>query len=251
MFCWRCGARIPDGVQQCGSCGQMLAMAMPVPVAPPANTSNLAIAAFLLSVLTPLTCGLTILPALILGTIALVKIGHSAGRLKGSGLAIAGICVPIVLLPITMGILAPALARVRQLSFRMTCGENLHSLGLAMRAYAADNNGQFPTSARWCDLLAATMNVNLRMFQCRGAGGERCNYALNKNIDGLGFNAPGDMVLLFESRPGWNQAGGPEILTTDYHQQEGCNVTLVNGSTLFMKGPDLAELRWTVDRRPP
>jgi hypothetical protein len=251
MYCWRCGAPNPDGAQRCGSCGQALAMVvLSVPPAP-AVTSGLAIAAFVLGILSPFTCTLTLLPAIILAIVALVKIGNSAGRLKGTGLAIAGICVPIVLLPFGMGMLMPALARVRQVAFRMTCGSNLHSLGIAMRAYAADNNGQFPTSSQWCDLLLRTMNVTPEMFRCKGGGGERCNYALNENIDGLGFNAPGDMVLLFESRPGWNRAGGPEILTTDYHQQEGCNVVFVDGTTMFIRGPGLAELRWTVDRRPP
>jgi prepilin-type processing-associated H-X9-DG protein len=74
---------------------------------------------------------------------------------------------------------------------------------------------------------------------------------LNRNIEGLGFNAPGDMVLLFESRPGWNLVGGPEILTTDYHQQEGCNVVFVDGHTAFIKSAELAELRWTVNPRAP
>jgi hypothetical protein len=107
----------------------------------------LAIAAFVRGILSPVTCMLTSLPAIILAIVALARISASAGRLKGTGLAIAGICAPIVLLPIAalgMGILMPALARVRQVAFRMTCGTNLQGLGMAMRAYAADNNGPPP-----------------------------------------------------------------------------------------------------------
>jgi hypothetical protein len=254
MFCWKCGAQNPEGAQRCGSCGQVLAMVVLAAPPVPGVTSGLAIAAFVLGILSPFTCMLTLLPAVILAIVALVKISHSAGRLRGTGLAIAGICAPIVLLPVAavgMGIMMPALARVRQLAFRMTCGTNLHSLGIAMRAYAADNNGQFPTSSQWCDLLLMTMNVTPEMFQCKGGGGERCHYALNRNIAGLGFNAPGDMVLLFESYPGWNQVGGPEILTTEYHQQDGCNVVFVDGQAAFIRPAGLAELRWTVNPRGP
>jgi len=43
-----------------------------------------------------------------------------------------------------MGILMPALARVRQLSFRMTSGTNLVGIGRACRFYAADHGGKLP-----------------------------------------------------------------------------------------------------------
>ncbi len=63
------------------------------------------------------------------------------------------------------------------------------------------------------------------------------------------------MVLLYETHPGWNQVGGPEILTVDNHQGEGCNVLFVDGHVEFVKSPGLPQLRWTgsdaLGNRPP
>lgn len=55
------------------------------------------------------------------------------------------------------------------------------------------------------------------------------------------------MVLLFETHPGWNQAGGPDILTTDNHQGDGCNVLFVDCHVDFVKMRDLDRLRWKPD----
>ena len=56
------------------------------------------------------------------------------------------------------------------------------------------------------------------------------------------------MVLLFETHQGWNQSGGPEILSTENHNGEGCNI-LFNGSlTKFIKTEDLNDLRWTAEQ---
>ncbi len=52
------------------------------------------------------------------------------------------------------------------------------------------------------------------------------------------------MVLVFESRPGWNQAGGIELLTTENHRGEGCNVLFVDGHVEFVKPEDIPKLRW-------
>jgi hypothetical protein len=45
-----------------------------------------------------------------------------------------------------MGILMPALARVRQIAFRMVCGTNLSGIGKAMLIYANDYDDELPRS---------------------------------------------------------------------------------------------------------
>ncbi len=56
------------------------------------------------------------------------------------------------------------------------------------------------------------------------------------------------MVVLFETHPGWNQSGGPEILTTDNHQGEGCNVLLVDSHVEFVDTEHhLDNLKWKPD----
>src|ERR1700719_303137 len=94
-FCMRCGSSIDDHDQFCRKCGaQVSAPAAPASVMPtvpagPAQTSGKAIAS--------LICGLlffvpfAFVAAVILGHLGLLEIRKSAGRLKGDGLALAGL----------------------------------------------------------------------------------------------------------------------------------------------------------------
>jgi prepilin-type processing-associated H-X9-DG protein len=215
---------------------------------PAAKTSGLAIAAFVLAILSPVTCYITAIPAIIMGIVVLVKISQSGGQLKGTGLAVAGIVLPVVLLPVAaclMGILMPALARTRQIAFRMVCGENMSGLGRAMLIYANDYGDEFPARTEWCDLLMKYADVPREGFRCKGALKGPCNYAMNKNVWNFSRgDTPPDMVVLFETHPGWNQIGGPEILTTDNHKGLGCNVLYVDGHVEFVRTGDLEKLKW-------
>ena len=42
----------------------------------------------------------------------------------------------------------------------------------------------------------------------------------------------------------WNQVGGPEDLTTEYHEGEGCNFLFADGHAEFVKKEALDTLRW-------
>jgi len=52
--------------------------------------------------------------------------------------------VVIAIIALLMGILMPALARVRQIAFRMVCGSNLSGIGKAMLIYAGDYEDELP-----------------------------------------------------------------------------------------------------------
>ncbi|MBA7649984.1 hypothetical protein ES703_57783 [subsurface metagenome] len=265
MRCPKCGTENPDGAQLCRSCSAVLTSTATRVPGPDARTSGLAIASLVLGLLSFFTCFVTAIPAIILGIVGLVKISKSGGQLKGNGLAIAGIALPVVLLPfvaLLMGILMPALARVRQISFRVVCGANMSGLGKAMLLYANDNDDKFPTPAKWCDLLIEYTEVDERMFRCRGAfgcrgtrcykgvSGKLCSYAMNKNIEKLDLNnAPPDMVLLFETHPCWNQSSGPEILTTENHNGQGCNILFIDSHVAFIRTKNLKGLKWTAEQK--
>jgi prepilin-type processing-associated H-X9-DG protein len=251
MYCPRCGKENPDSAQVCGNCNSLLPALYSAAPAGVAKTSGLAIASFVLGILSFCTFFITAIPAIILGIVGLVKIGKSGGRLKGNALAIAGIVVPVVagvfILPLMLAITLPAVARTRQIVFRMACATNMSGLGKAMLIYAGDYDEKFPTGSKWCDLLIEHAAVDRRMFQCKGAAEGPCNYAINENVLKLGIAAPPDMVLLFETGPGWNQVGGPESLTTENHQDEGCNVLFVDNHVEFVRSQELDKLRWRPD----
>src|SRR5215208_7786633 len=69
----------------------------------PAQTSGMAILSLVLALAGFVTCGLTTIPALILGIISLMKIKGSGGQLGGIGLAWAGIVlsgITLVIAPV-------------------------------------------------------------------------------------------------------------------------------------------------------
>jgi prepilin-type N-terminal cleavage/methylation domain-containing protein len=64
--------------------------------------------------------------------------------MKRKGFTLVELLVVIAIIALLMGILMPALARVRQLAFRMTCGTNLSGIGKAMMIYANDYEDELP-----------------------------------------------------------------------------------------------------------
>ena len=129
----------------------------------------------------------------------------------------------------------------------MVCGSNIAALGRAILIYANDYDGMPPTPSKWCDLLIEHGNVTKEHFRCRGSKRGPCNYAINKNVEKYGMTCSPDMVLLFETGPGWNQFGGAEILTTANHEWEGCNVLFLNNHVYFVKTQNLQKLKWEPD----
>jgi len=106
----------------------------------------LAITALVLGIFSLFTVGLTALPAILVGIIALVVIHESRGRLAGTGPAIAGIVISVLSLLLVFGMVVPTLMRVRQLATRATCGTNLSGIGKTMLLYSNDYRDQLPTA---------------------------------------------------------------------------------------------------------
>jgi prepilin-type N-terminal cleavage/methylation domain-containing protein len=63
---------------------------------------------------------------------------------KTKGFTLVELLVVIAIIALLMGILMPALSRVRQIAFRMTCGTNLSGIGKAMLIYANDYEDELP-----------------------------------------------------------------------------------------------------------
>lgn len=66
--------------------------------------------------------------------------------MKKKGFTLVELLVVIAIIALLMGILMPALAKVRQIAFRMVCGTNLSGIGKAMMLYATDYDDEFPRS---------------------------------------------------------------------------------------------------------
>jgi prepilin-type N-terminal cleavage/methylation domain-containing protein len=64
--------------------------------------------------------------------------------MKRRGFTLVELLVVIAIIALLMGILMPALSRVRQLAFRLVCGTNLSGIGKAMLIYANDYDDELP-----------------------------------------------------------------------------------------------------------
>jgi prepilin-type processing-associated H-X9-DG protein len=251
MFCPKCGTENVEGAQLCSSCSWVLSSVSTAP-APDAKTSKVAIRALVLGILAPFTCLLTTLPAIICGIVGLVKINKSRGQLKGTALAITGMVIPIVVLPIIAimaAIALPALGKARAQAKQVVCASHLKQLGLSMIMSAADHNNVLPSCDKWCDEVKPYLGQSAeKVFQCPVAKNAACAYAMNKNIKTLAnIKSPATMVLLFESNAGCNQGGGPELLSSANHCGKGCNVAFCDGHVEFVKVEDIPKLKWTAD----
>ena len=78
--------------------------------------------------------------------------------------------VVIAIIALLMGILMPALARVRQLAFRLTCGTNLSGIGKAMLIYANDYEDELPRAGGRESTWGAVQWDAGSRFQAYGVG---------------------------------------------------------------------------------
>ncbi|MEN6575892.1 MAG: type II secretion system protein [Phycisphaerales bacterium] len=110
--------------------------------------------------------------------------------MKRKGFTLVELLVVIAIIALLMGILMPALSRVRQLAFRLTCGTNLSGVGKAMMIYANDYEDELPKAggrnSAWggvADWKAANRNLAFNL-QADGSGGKAninsCFYLLVK-----------------------------------------------------------------------
>jgi len=64
--------------------------------------------------------------------------------MKRKAFTLVELLVVIAIIALLMGILMPALARVRQIAYRMLCGSNMAGIGKAMLIYSNDNQEEYP-----------------------------------------------------------------------------------------------------------
>jgi len=128
----------------------------------------------------------------------------------------------------------------------------MHGLGAVVRLYANEYTSRNPTAHKWCDLVLESDHVVEKQLVCKAAtmkGDQgRCHYAINPNAEP---NSPGDIVLLFETKGGWNQFGRPEILSMENHPErwgKGCNVLFNDGRVRWIKAKHIGKLKWKDDQ---
>ena len=201
-------------------------------------TSGLAIASFVLGMVGLVLCfgPLAGIPGVILGILALGKIGGSGGELSGKGFAVAGIVTGSVsmlvpFLAVMAALLLPALARARQEARRMQCLSNLKQIGLACHMYAQENNGNFPERL---SQLYPQYAPGLNLFKCPTA-----DYPVETKED---IDSESTYVLV----SGLKSTDRPETVLVhekvDSHHGDGGNVLHVDGHVKWVLRAELEVL---------
>ena len=174
MNCPKCQTANADDAQFCIVCGNSLTADLPESPPTPAyapqmplaesKTSGLAVAALVFGIISLIPClgCFTFIPGLILGIVALVKIGHSQGRLTGKGLAIGGIvtsALALAILPILGGIFFHYQEPFRHL----ICQNNLRTISSALVQYQDQFDLQLPEDL---EILCDTQNLSRDAICC-------------------------------------------------------------------------------------
>ena len=76
---------------------------------------------------------------------------HRRGQLKGQGFTLIEILVVLAVVSALAAILFPVFSTVRENARRTSCLSNLRQLGLAIHAYAQDNDDRLPYGVDICD----------------------------------------------------------------------------------------------------
>jgi len=113
--------------------------------------------------------------------------------MRRKGFTLVELLVVIAIIALLMGILMPALARVRQLAFRLTCGTNLSGIGKAMLIYSNDYEDELPKaggrSSTWGNLTNYAADNRKAAFSLANDGSagsatiSSCFYLLVKYAD--------------------------------------------------------------------
>ncbi len=105
-------------------------------------------------------------------------------------------------------------------------------------------------SNNWSEQVQLWVDINKKnanYLQCPADKTGPCSYAMNEGIPEEAGKLPDDLVVLFESAPGWNAVGGADDVVTDWHKRAGANIAFADGRVEFVEADAIPNLRWTVD----
>jgi prepilin-type processing-associated H-X9-DG protein len=187
-----------------------------------------------------LISGLMVIAGIVVGILVIKKGRDKWGTLKAGRFAIVGVVMGAIFL-VFWFLQSPRSTFTTQ----KRCAANLRVLGRAMLIHSC-GDGPYPAANEWCDFLVQEGYTLEETFVCDGAREGRCNYAINPNVSPISHPR---LVLLFETKGGWNQFGDSELLTFENHKGKGCNVLFNDGHVEFVKTEQLGQLKWKVEEK--
>ena len=140
-------------------------------------------------------------------------------------------------------------AQMQPFKLRFECALNMGRLYTSGALYRKKVTS-YPQPSQWCDFVIRERTNRSYVsdgamnscFKCPAASEGKCSYAMNPDCEP---DSPDDMVLLFETKAGWNQHGGRELFTFDNHEPKGGCVLLNDGTVKFIRTKEeFQQLHW-------
>ena len=202
-------------------------------------------AADILWAITPVIFGLFILGlicTLALSFVALLGMSFYRFKIPKVNLA-AGIFTTTLIFSIALYIFCSWVIFVTR---KINCLENLRSIEIALFEYK-EKNGHWPDKENWNDVILPYLS-SPDVLKCRADKIGPCSYAMNENIPNDTHDLPTNMVLIFESNPGWNNFGGADDVVMSRHR--GFSVCYCSEGRDFVEPEDANKLQWTTEASP-
>ena len=234
IICPKCHTENPDDAQTCLHCD--------VALDEKARLSFFAVAAIVAGLLGFCTSGITATLGIVLGFIALFQIRYSKASLLGYKHALIGIILSAAML-IAVFQMKP---HIHFFSYKIGCQKNMGHLAQLLYRYADSHQDQLPPLDQWCDTLKQLYPQDAKgVFACPADPNAQCSYALNSALKDCRLKElPPEMVLIFESQPGWNLSGQANLMSNKNHQGYGCNVIFVDLHAELVPPERFTKLHW-------
>ena len=186
--------------------------------------------------------------AFILSIISLLGMLLYRFKIPNFGKAFGVFISIMLLLALGFSIVYPAAKHAYIAAQEINCKHNIRLLMTNYHLYTEKYNKRLD-KAQWCDYLQLYTVNDDNILMCPKDKVGPCSYAMNEGIPADANELPGDLVVLFESAPGWNRVGGADDVVTGRHSKPGANIAFADGHVEFVEAADIPNLRWTMDNR--